>query len=230
VQTTGLIIITGTSRSAARRPSDIHYKSNAWCSTCLPSLIIISMPPSHNFRLLGTLGCALPFWECNSWSHSKLFFLSTPKIYILYLIIMWIFFWLQSTPYKESYSRKACWLVDLESQIHWSECVNTCHLFSLWFYSPLDLGRFFSLLIYTQSVGLLLRGISPSQGRYLHTGQHEHRINAHTHIYVLSGIRIHDPSVREVEDGSCFRPRGSTVIYTLCHTPCFSFCFFIKVI
>jgi hypothetical protein len=29
------------------------------------------------------------------------------------------------------------------------------------------LGRFFSFLIYTQSVGLLGRGISPSQGRYL---------------------------------------------------------------
>jgi hypothetical protein len=31
-----------------------------------------------------------------------------------------------------------------------------------------DLGRFFSFLICTQSVGLLGRGISPSQGRYLH--------------------------------------------------------------
>jgi hypothetical protein len=30
-----------------------------------------------------------------------------------------------------------------------------------------DLGRFFSFLIYTQSVGLLGRGIGPSQGRYL---------------------------------------------------------------
>jgi hypothetical protein len=38
----------------------------------------------------------------------------------------------------------------------------------LWLYNPLlDLGRFFSFLIYTQSVGLLGRGISPSQGRYL---------------------------------------------------------------
>jgi hypothetical protein len=32
-----------------------------------------------------------------------------------------------------------------------------------------------------QSVGLLGRGISPSQGRYLHTGQHKHRINANRH-------------------------------------------------
>jgi hypothetical protein len=44
-----------------------------------------------------------------------------------------------------------------------------------------DLGRFFSFLIYTQSVELLGRGISPSQGRYLHTQQQKHRINAHRH-------------------------------------------------
>jgi hypothetical protein len=30
---------------------------------------------------------------------------------------------------------------------------------------------------YTQAVGLLRRGISPSQGLYLHTEQHKHRIN-----------------------------------------------------
>jgi hypothetical protein len=32
---------------------------------------------------------------------------------------------------------------------------------------------------FTQSVGLLGWGISPLQGRYLHTGQHKHRINVH---------------------------------------------------
>jgi hypothetical protein len=37
------------------------------------------------------------------------------------------------------------------------------------------LGRFFSSLIYTQSVGLLRRVISPSQGRYLHTEHHKYR-------------------------------------------------------
>jgi hypothetical protein len=42
-----------------------------------------------------------------------------------------------------------------------------------------DLDRFFSFLICTHSVGLLGRGISPSQGRYLHTEQHKHRINSH---------------------------------------------------
>jgi hypothetical protein len=43
----------------------------------------------------------------------------------------------------------------------------------------LDLGRFSSFIIFTQSVGLPGRGISPSQGHYLHTGQHKHRINAY---------------------------------------------------
>jgi hypothetical protein len=36
-----------------------------------------------------------------------------------------------------------------------------------------DRGRFFTFLLYTQSVGLLRRGISPSQGRYLHAEQHK---------------------------------------------------------
>jgi hypothetical protein len=61
---------------------------------------------------------------------------------------------------------------------------------------------------YTQSVGFLRRRISPSQGRYLHTEQHKHRINAYTNIHTLSGIRTHDPSVRANEDSSCLRPRG----------------------
>jgi hypothetical protein len=34
---------------------------------------------------------------------------------------------------------------------------------------------------FTQMVGHLGRGISPSQGRYLHTGQHKHRTNVHKH-------------------------------------------------
>jgi hypothetical protein len=42
-------------------------------------------------------------------------------------------------------------------------------LYSLW----LGLGRLFSFLIYTKLVGLLGRGISPSQGRYLRTRQHK---------------------------------------------------------
>jgi hypothetical protein len=83
-----------------------------------------------------------------------------------------------------------------------------------WFCSPLlGPGLIFSLAaFFTQTVGLLGQEISPSQGRYLHTGRHKHRINAHTDIYVLSGIRTHDLSVRAGEDSSCLRPRGDSVI------------------
>jgi hypothetical protein len=57
-------------------------------------------------------------------------------------------------------------------------------------YSPL-MGRglfFSSIIFFTQAVGLLGRGISPSRGRYLYTGQHKHRINIHIDIRALSGI------------------------------------------
>jgi hypothetical protein len=57
--------------------------------------------------------------------------------------------------------------------------------------------------------------IRPSQGRYIHIGQHKHRINAHTDIYALSGIRTHDPSVRVGEDISCVRPRGQCERYSV---------------
>jgi hypothetical protein len=70
-------------------------------------------------------------------------------------------------------------------------------------------GLFFSFVIFfTQTVGLLGRVVSPSQGRYLYTGQHKHRINAETNIHVLNGIRNYDPRVRASEDSSCLRPRG----------------------
>jgi hypothetical protein len=76
-----------------------------------------------------------------------------------------------------------------------------------WLYSPLlGPGFFFSFVIYfTQTVGLLEWVISPSQGRYLKTGQHKHREKAYTNIHVLSGIRTHDPSFRASEDSSCLR-------------------------
>jgi hypothetical protein len=70
-------------------------------------------------------------------------------------------------------------------------------------------GLCFNFVIFiTQTVGVLGRGMSPSQGRYLHIGQHKHRINACTNIRDLSGIRTHDPSVRANEDSTCLRPRG----------------------
>jgi hypothetical protein len=51
-------------------------------------------------------------------------------------------------------------------------CVNLCEVYYLSIYGDTDfadLGRFFNFLIYTQSVRHLGLGISPSQGRYLHT-------------------------------------------------------------
>jgi hypothetical protein len=64
------------------------------------------------------------------------------------------------------------------------------------------------LVFFTQTVGLLGRVIRQSQGRYLHTGQHEHSKNPNTDTHALSGIRTNDPSIRMSEDYSCFRPRG----------------------
>jgi hypothetical protein len=61
---------------------------------------------------------------------------------------------------------------------------------------------------FLQTVGLLGRVISPSQGLYLNTGQHKHRINAYADIHVLSEIRTHDPSVRASKDSTCLRPCG----------------------
>jgi hypothetical protein len=70
-------------------------------------------------------------------------------------------------------------------------------------------------LIYTQSVGLPGRWISPTQGHYLHTGQPRHRICTHdTDIDALSGIRTHNLSVRASEDSSCRRPRGHRLTKT----------------
>jgi hypothetical protein len=60
--------------------------------------------------------------------------------------------------------------------------------------------------LFTQSVGLLGRVISPSQGHHVYIGQHKYRINAHTNTYASSVIRTHDRSVREIEDSSFLRP------------------------
>jgi hypothetical protein len=90
-----------------------------------------------------------------------------------------------------------------------------------WLYKPfLGPGLFFSFIIFfTQTVGLLERVISPSQDRYLYTGQHKHRINAHTDIHTLSGIRTHDPSVRRSENSSCLRPRSHCARHTAFKLP-----------
>jgi hypothetical protein len=89
----------------------------------------------------------------------------------------------------------------INSSIHSSMALQP--LVRLW-----PLLRFHNRNLFTQTLGLLGRVISPSQGHYLHTGQHRHRINAYTDIRASSGIRTHDPSVRANEDSSRLRPRG----------------------
>jgi hypothetical protein len=56
-------------------------------------------------------------------------------------------------------------------------------------------------------VGLLGRGTSPSQGRYLHTEQHEHRINAHKHL-CLKWDSNPGSQCLSGEDSLCLWPRG----------------------
>jgi hypothetical protein len=63
-----------------------------------------------------------------------------------------------------------------------------------------------------QMVELIGRVISPSQGRYLHAGQHKLRINVHTDIHALSVIRTHDPSFRASEDSLYALDCAATVI------------------
>jgi hypothetical protein len=62
---------------------------------------------------------------------------------------------------------------------------------------------------HTKSVGLLGRGISLSQGHYLHAGQHRHRLNAqNTDIHALNRIATHDPNVRSSKNSLCLISRG----------------------
>jgi hypothetical protein len=79
--------------------------------------------------------------------------------------------------------------------------LSLCGSTALW-----TLASFSSFVIYTQSVGLLGQGMSPSESCYPHTEQHKHRIDAD--IRASSGIRTHDPSARADEDSSCLRRRG----------------------
>jgi hypothetical protein len=83
------------------------------------------------------------------------------------------------------------------------------HFFPMAVQPLLGPGLFFSsVIIFTQTIGLLGWVISPSRGRYLYTGQQKHRINTYTDIHALSCIRTHDPSFRASENSSCLRQRG----------------------
>jgi hypothetical protein len=59
--------------------------------------------------------------------------------------------------------------------------LSSVFFFSLTLQPPWALASAFNFMIILQTVGLLVRVISSSQGLYLNTGQHKHRINTYTH-------------------------------------------------
>jgi hypothetical protein len=70
-------------------------------------------------------------------------------------------------------------------------------LYPFLLYRTLTVSRFSFFFGSTQPVGLHRRVTGPSQGLYLNTGRHKHRVYTHTpNIHVSSGIRTYDPSVR----------------------------------
>jgi hypothetical protein len=77
-------------------------------------------------------------------------------------------------------------------------------------HTHLKLSDSLQLLDLGQSVGLLGRVISSSQGLYLpvHKDKKTHTQHKHYNIHALGGIRTHGPGVHAGEDSSCLRPRG----------------------
>jgi hypothetical protein len=77
------------------------------------------------------------------------------------------------------------WLYKMNQSSFTSDILLSCVplYFSFhWPYSPLGpWPLLLSFMIILQSVGLLGRVIRSSQGRYLNTGHHRHRINTYTH-------------------------------------------------
>jgi hypothetical protein len=85
--------------------------------------------------------------------------------------------------------------------------MNTLYVSSETNFSPLLLplwSWFLSFLIILQTVGLLGRVISSSQGLYSNTEKCTHTSN----IHALSGIRTHDPGFWASKDSTCPRPLG----------------------
>jgi hypothetical protein len=48
---------------------------------------------------------------------------------------------------------------------------------------------------FSQTIGRIGRGISPLQGRHLHTAQHKHRVNAHTHTQTSMSWVEFEPTI-----------------------------------
>jgi hypothetical protein len=76
---------------------------------------------------------------------------------------------------------------------------------------PLALASdFFSFLIIIQTVGLLERVISSSQGLYLNTGQHKHRTNTYTYQTSMPcvGFEPTNPASERAKTVHYLRPLG----------------------
>jgi hypothetical protein len=108
--------------------------------------------------------------------------------------------WLKCIWYRPKQGSGSC-LCSLHSFIH-SFIHSSMALQS--FFGSLTLPKFRNLFYTVGRTPWM--GISPSQGRYLH--RTTNRINAHTDIHVLSGIRTHNPSVWASENSSDLRPYG----------------------
>jgi hypothetical protein len=68
-----------------------------------------------------------------------------------------------------AFNQSAVWkLIEFKCEID-EHAVSSTNLSIYVSTALVDFGRFFSFLIHTQSVGLLRRGINPSQGRYVRT-------------------------------------------------------------
>jgi hypothetical protein len=72
---------------------------------------------------------------------------------------------------------------------------------------------------FAQTVGLLGLGISPSQGHYLQTGQHKHRINAHKYTCLRVGFEITIPAFERAKTFR-LRPRGHCDRLAKCNAFC----------
>jgi hypothetical protein len=77
----------------------------------------------------------------------------------------------------------------------------------------------FQFLDHIHSVGLLEQGISPSQGRFLHKEQHEHRISAQSHPCHKWDSNPY-PIVRAGEDSSCLKARPRYSCWCSCDSLC----------
>jgi hypothetical protein len=85
----------------------------------------------------------------------------------------------------------------------------------------------FLILIVLQTVGLLQRVISSSQGLYLNTGQHRHRVNTHTYQTSMSYMGF-EPTIPASERAKTVHAldRSATVtghIYATTHYLCWLF-------